>query len=91
MDVTRPKRLHVTSDLAGDIILRLFARLKWVILAYENFGRNTAPVSLQYLVLQDIDIVIEIVRGKRSGNLDELCGDFGRAKCGHLSVYFIGN
>src|SRR4051794_37665322 len=77
MDVTGSERCHMASDLAGNVILHLIARFERVVLRDENLTvGHAAAVRLQDLVLEDIRIVIEIVRWKWSRDLDEFGRDF---------------
>jgi len=81
MSVTGLERIEVPTHFARDFVLRGRSRLERVVVTYENLlGIDVASMNLQYLVLQNVSIVVKVVGGKLPGDLNEARSHFSLAE-----------
>src|SRR5262245_41281486 len=89
MSIARLERSEVPAHFARDFVLRGRSRLERVVVTNENFlGIDVASMDLQHLVLQNVSIVVKIVGGKLSGDLNESCRHFSPAERAQFAVCF---
>ena len=72
VDVAGAKPLKMASEIAGELVARLGSRLQRIVVCHEDLiAFHLPPMNRHYAVFEHVSIVVEVVGGKRAGNLNQ--------------------
>src|SRR6185437_5358398 len=84
----RTEAIQMAAHFARELILRSRSRLQRIVVRYQNLvSIHFAAVYRQDLVLQDITVVVKVVGGKWTGNLDKFRGNLYGAESRDFAVH----